>query len=240
VAAAAALAIVYLRGLRGLPPFGDYRGPYGGFATRISLLERHVQNAVSGVNFDLRAFDTLGEEFLLFTSVAGVILLLRLLRGEEQHPEEQPPPVVQAASDATCTLVLALVGLLVLFGIYVVVHGHLSPGGGFQGGVVLATAPLLVFLAGSLDAFSRITSHRLVEVAEAAGPAGYALIGIGAMVSGAAFLENVLPLGQAGSLLSGGTILPVGASVGLEVAGAFVLLLRAFLEEALTHQPRQP
>lgn len=247
---------LYIWGLRGLPPVGHYKGPYGDVLNSVATYERHVTDVVTAVNFDYRAFDTLGEEFILFISVMGVSLLLRKehqgggrgSRTDEQEHKKEPSSEsseqqdeargrqAPRPSEAMRVLTLGLVGPLVLFGIYVVTHGHLTPGGGFQGGVILATAPLLVYLAGDFGTFKRITSHRLVEVSDAVGAGGYALIGFGAMAYGGQFLQNVLPLGQTGNINSSGTIALIDLAVGLEVSAAFVLLLYSFLEETLARR----
>ncbi len=235
-AAGLALLAVYLWGMRGLPPFGHYQGPYGDVLNQVPVYERHATDVVTAVNFDYRGFDTLGEEFILFISVVGVTLLLRVQRQEEQkegEEDERPERRVPESSDATKVLTLGLAGPLVLFGVYIVSHGQLSPGGGFQGGVILATAPLLVYLAGDYKTFKHITSHTLVEMAEAAGAGAYVLIGLIGVLVGMSFLQNFLPLGQTGSINSAGTIALISISVGLEVAAGFVLLLYAFLEQTL-------
>jgi multicomponent Na+:H+ antiporter subunit B len=234
---AVALLAIYLWGLGGLPPFGHYRGPYGDVLNQVALYERHTTDIVTAVNFDYRGFDTLSEEFILFISVVGVTLLLRKQKQEQEDEsgmeDESPERHVPEPSDAIKVLTLALVGPLVLFGLYIVTHGQLSPGGGFQGGVILATAPLLVYVAGDYKTFKHITSHTLVELAEAAGAGGYVLIGLIGIVLGMNFLQNFLPLGQTGSINSAGTIALISISVGLEVAAGFVLLLYAFLEQTL-------
>jgi multicomponent Na+:H+ antiporter subunit B len=199
-----------------------------------------VTDVVTAVNFDYRGFDTLGEEFILFMSVIGGTVLLRRQREEEKSegkdqqladrsPERQAPE----PSDATRVLTLGLVGPLVVFGLYIVVHGQLTPGGGFQGGVILATAPLLVYLAGDLKKFKQITSHTLVEISEAAGAAGYLAVGFAGLILGGSYLRNVAALGTTGTVKSGGTIELVNLATGLEVAAGFVLLLYEFLEQTL-------
>lgn len=232
--------LLYFSAARGLPPWGHYKGPYGDVINQVGVFERHATDLVSAVNFDYRGFDTLGEEFILFISVVGVTLLLRqqpeeakdgqdtVAKNDEALGRAAPEP-----SDATKVMTLAVVGPLVAFGIYVVTHGQLSPGGGFQGGVILATAPLLVYLAGDYETFCRIASHTLVEVGEAIGACGYVVIGFIGMAAGGLFLQNVLPLGATGNVNSAGTIAVISASVGLEVAGGFVLLMHAFLQQAL-------
>jgi multicomponent Na+:H+ antiporter subunit B len=122
----------------------------------------------------------------------------------------------------------------VLFGIYVGAHGQLTPGGGFQGGVVLATVPLLIYLAGNLRVFHKIVPHNLVEFAEGAGIGGFVLIGVAGLLLGKTFLENVIPLGPADpKVYSGGTIPLISLATGAAVTAGFVLLLLAFLEETL-------
>jgi multicomponent Na+:H+ antiporter subunit B len=239
--AAACVAALYLAGLRGLPPFGHYRGPYGDILNAIAVPERHITDVVTGVNFDFRAFDTMGEEYIMFASVTGAVLLLRRLKGEVDRKERDSirGRTFPRSSDATRTFTLGIVGLLTLFGIYIVTHGHLTPGGGFQGGVILATAPLAVYLAGNFRDFRHVTRQDLVEISEAVGAGGYAVIGLLGMVAGGMFLENVIPQGTVGDVISGGTIALLDITVGLAVAGGFVVLLTAFLEEALRHEPKE-
>lgn len=234
-----ALLGVLLWGMRNLPPLGDYRGPYGNVLNSVAVYERHATDVVSAVNFDYRGFDTLGEEFILFTSVLGGVLLLRRQKGEgkdgdgESNEDQSSERNEISPSDAVKVATMALVGPLVVFGIYIVTHGQITPGGGFQGGVILATAPLLVYLGGDFKTFKKIASHTVVELAEAAGALGYVGIGFAGYFLGHAFLKNVFPLGVTGAINSSGTIAAISLATGLEVAGGFVLLLHAFLEQTL-------
>ena len=109
----------------------------------------------------------------------------------------------------------------------------MTPGGGFQGGVILGTAPLLVYLAGRVHTFEKTVSHRLVEMAEALGAGGYAVIGVSALFAGAAFLSNWVPLGHARHLLSGGTIAWISIAVGIEVSGSIVLVMHSYLQQVI-------
>ena len=116
------LAAFLLRGLGGLPAFGRNHSLYGAILNRIAVPERHVTDVVAAVNFDYRGIDTVGEEFILFASVAGVALLLRAERDEVER--EAPRKVVDMdrearTSDAVHALCLALVPGTVLFGLYV-------------------------------------------------------------------------------------------------------------------------
>ena len=241
--AAAAFLALFLWGLSGLPPLGEYRGPYGDLLNGVAVAERHVTDVVTAITFDYRGFDTLGEEYILFASIMGVLLLLRkqpdeaIRAPEDEAPERDVPPT----SEAVRVLSLGLVGLTVLMGVNVVTHGQLTPGGGFQGGVILGTAPLIVYLAGDFETFSRITSRERIELAEAVGAGGYVLIGLASVAFGTDFLQNVLPLGEVGSVASGGTLPLINIAVGLAVSAGITLLSLSFLEETLVlRRPGEP
>ena len=233
--AAAAAGVLLVWGLTGLPDYGTYAGPYGHVLNQVAVAERKAANVVAAVTFDYRGIDTMGEEFILFAAVLGVAILLRAQRDETEQPPDEDAADRHATSTSNAVRVvgLALVGPVVLFGIYVVAHGHLSPGGGFQGGVVLATGALLVYLSGEFVTLRRVSPEILTDAAESTGAAGYVAVGLLGLAAGATFLENVLPLGQPGQLLSAGTIPVLNLVVGLEVAGGFVLLLYEFLEQTL-------
>jgi len=237
LASAAVFGCLLVWGLLGLPDFGDYRGPYGDLLAQAAVPERHATEVVGATTFDYRGFDTLGEEFILFAAALGALVLLREQRGEEKdEEEEQDHPADRQrrdTSDALRLLGLGLVGPLVVLGIYVVAHGHLTPGGGFQGGVVIASAFVLVHVAGRYLILKQVRPMPLVEITEAGGAAGFVLVGLGGVIAGSAFLFNFLPLGEPGTLLSAGMIPLLNISVGLEVAGAVVLLFSEFLEQWL-------
>ncbi len=96
--AAAGFAALLAWGMWGLPDFGDYRGPYGDVINAVAVPERHLTNMASAVNFDYRGFDTLGEEYILFTAVVGLALLLRQGAARLRTSRARPPPT--AASPA--------------------------------------------------------------------------------------------------------------------------------------------
>jgi multicomponent Na+:H+ antiporter subunit B len=127
----------------------------------------------------------------------------------------------------------ALVGPVLVLGAYVLAHGHLTPGGGFQGGVILASGLLLVFAAGQSVALERVRPVDLVEAADAVAAAAYVLIAVGGIVFAAVAMENFLPFGTRGQLLSGGIVPVLNVAVGIEVASAITLILTEFLDQAL-------
>jgi multicomponent Na+:H+ antiporter subunit B len=224
-----------------LPRSGEGASRYGDLLIASAAPERHVTDVVSAVNFDYRACDTLGEELILFTSIMGVALLLRRAAEEQpgdDHDDHQPRRRAPPTSDAVRVLGLALVGFTVIFGLYIITHGQLTPGGGFQGGVIVATAWLVLYLAGDPATYCRLTPPPAVEAIEAAGAAAYPLLGAAGLLAGAAYLANVVPLGPMATVLSGGLIPLLSLATGFAVTGGIILLLTTFVEEALAERRR--
>jgi multicomponent Na+:H+ antiporter subunit B len=229
------LAVVMLIGMQGMPSFGHYHAVYGLLVDKIEVPERHATDLVTALNFDIRAFDTLGEEFILFASVAGVALLLRRLRGEREATRSRgvEDHSFAGASSGLQLASLILIPLLISLGCYVVVHGALTPGGGFQGGIVLAAGPLAILLAGRYLAMKRLAPTWALEASDAIGAAGYALIGFAGLILAGVYLKNFLPLGTPAMLLSAGMIPINSVLVGLEVTGAFLVTWTEFLDQEL-------
>jgi multicomponent Na+:H+ antiporter subunit B len=237
--ALAVLGAVLVVAVTGLEPFGHYPGPYGDVLAKVVPDERHTGQLVAATVFDYRGFDTLGEEMILFAAACGCAALLRVRRGERADAEDAPdPPPRPAPSFAARAAGAALVGPVMVLGAYVIAHGHLTPGGGFSGGVVVSGALLLAYAAGQAVRLRRVGSIALLEGTEALGAAGFLALALGGLVAAGSLMENVLPLGTTGMLLSAGTI-PVGnVAVGIEVAGAVALILAEFLEQALLDGPQ--
>jgi multicomponent Na+:H+ antiporter subunit B len=231
--AAAVAAGLLVWAFTGLPGFGRYPGPYGDVINRKGVHQRHATNVVNTVVFDYRGFDTLGEEFILFAAVMGVTLLLRVQREEEEHtPEDQAAQrAASITSDAVRAGAMAMIVPTAVLGTYVVIHGHLTPGGGFQGGVVLFAAPLFLYIAGRYVDFRRLNPMPLLDLAEGSGAAGFALIGLGSLALGAAFLGNVIGKGGVGSVYSGGDLPVLNLVVGLEVGAGLLMIASEFMEQ---------
>jgi multicomponent Na+:H+ antiporter subunit B len=230
----AALAGLFCWALWGLEAFGAFTGPYGIYFNRMTVALRHVTNVPAAINFDFRAIDTMGEEYILFGAVLGTLVLLRQLEQEQEMEESEPDRDVgihqiSEPSDAVRLMGLLLTGLLTLFGMYVVLHGQLTPGGGFQGGTIMGTAALLVFLTTGYQTYSRIAPSKVWEFLDAAGAGGYVAVGLAGIVCGNAFLANVIPFGQTGHFASGGTLTLLNDLVGLEVANGFAVVFNEFI-----------
>lgn len=220
-------------GVSGLPRFGVYIGPYGVILQKTTVPERHVTDVVTSIMFDQRGLDTLGEEFILFAAVVGVTLLLR----EERTGGEESEPEADSEIPAKKTSIVVMLGMLstpviFVYGAYITLQAHISVGGGFQGGIIAASAWLALYIADQRRAFKALSPKHKVESGEAFGAGTYGAMGLLGLFAGAAFLQNVLPLGTARQLLSGGTIPIINLAVGIEVTAAFVLLAIEFFKEA--------
>jgi multicomponent Na+:H+ antiporter subunit B len=236
LAALAVLGAVLVVAVTGLEPFGHYPGPYGDVLAKVVGDERHTGQLVAATVFDYRGFDTLGEEMILFAAVCGCAALLRVLRRE--HEDGEGAPARPVPSFAARAMGAALVGPIIVLGAYVVAHGHLTPGGGFSGGIVVGGALLLAYAGGQGLRLRRVGSITVLEGAEALGAAGFLALALAGLIAAGTLLKNFLALGTSGMLLSAGTI-PVGnVAVGLEVAGAVALVFSEFLEQALLEDPQ--
>jgi len=227
------MALLLAWGLAGVPGSDVPLGRYAGLLADHAVAERHTTNVVIATAFDYRALDTLGEEFLLFVAAVGTTVLLRATR--EERDEERAARLDEqrgvATSDSLRALGTGLVGPTVVLGVYVTAHGQLTPGGGFQGGVVLAAALLAVYVAGTWLALRHVAPVSALELSEAVGAGGFVLVGIGGLLFAAVFLENFLPFGTKGDVLSGGMVPLANLAVGLEVAGAFGVILTELLDQ---------
>lgn len=226
--AAAGVGALLIAAFSGLPDFGSAHHPYRDAAVSAALTHR-TPNVVSAINFDSRAIDTLGEEVILLASVVGVATLLRRAKGERERPLSGG-----RVMELTKFAGYQMTGATLLIGLNVIGHGHLTPGGGFQGGVVLATGLHLLYVAGRYRALERVRPLPAFELGEAAGASAFAGLGIAGLAATGGFLANLWPPGSFGHLLSAGTVPLLNVAVGIEVASGIVVLLAKFLEQALT------
>jgi multicomponent Na+:H+ antiporter subunit B len=224
----AVLVVLLGSALLRMPAFGAAWHPYRDAAVAAAL-GRQAPNVVTSINFDQRGLDTFGEEAILLASVIGATLLLRPGEDERRHRVPDAGHVLHGTRLAG--YVLLPVSLVI--GADVIVHGHLTPGGGFQGGVILATGLHLMYVAGSYPALRRLRPLRWYEYGEAIGMGAVVALGVTGLVTGAGFLANVLPTGRFGQLVSAGTVPLFSIAVGVEVASGVVVLLAGFLEHDL-------
>jgi len=221
------LAAILGWGLSGAPGFGHFHGAYGDLLSATAVPQRHSTNVVTAIVFDYRGFDTMGEEFILFASVVGVVLLLRDMR-EPSGDRDDP-----VASDAIRLFGVLMVGVVLVVGLWLAAFGLVTPGGGFQGGVIVAGAIVLVFLAAGYRPWRAFGRQSLLDPFEGVGAASYVALGLAALIAGAPFLHNLMGLGTSGTLASGGSMTLLNWAVAVEVAAANLVLYTEFLESYL-------
>jgi len=188
--------------------------------------ELGAANLVTSVVVTYRGLDTLGEVTVLFIATAGVGFLLgRRKEDEEENLEADDTSAKRKASEFVQTGSKFLMPFLFLFGVYIFIHGHLTPGGGFQGGVVIASAVLFAMLANVSYKFN----ETILEYVESLSGFTYVMIGVfGVILMGAThFLDNrILPIGNLGALFSAGAIPIIYSLVGLKVGSELVGILK--------------
>ncbi len=200
-------------------PFGERKAKVGKYYVKRGIRDTGATNIVTSVVLNYRGFDTLGEVTILF---AGAIALGAVLFSGGKEIERN----VRSSSLILSTCCKFLFPLIVFLGAYIFIHGHLTPGGGFQGGAIVASAFLLIFLG---CPGTKINEDKN-KIAESSGGMLFVLVGLLGLAFGGYFLFNFLPKGVAGSLLSAG-IIPVvyviiGLKVGAEIAGILDNLFR--------------
>jgi len=127
------------------------------------------------------------------------------------------------------TISRILFPFIFLFGIYIILHGHLTPGGGFPGGVIIAASVAMLILAYGLERVLKNNAFLQAEVLDTIGSLTIAAIGIMGLIFGSYFLQNTLPLGELGRLISGGNFLWLYVGVGIKVTAGILLILFAML-----------
>ncbi|HSQ06714.1 MAG TPA: hydrogen gas-evolving membrane-bound hydrogenase subunit E, partial [Chromatiaceae bacterium] len=223
------IALALLAGL-GLLFFGlllDYRPD-----TDLNLSARYyaertapdigAANIVTAIVVTYRGLDTLGEVTVLFLAATIVGLVLAQGRRRGKAPQGLAP-----VGELLTTGSRLLTPLILLLGVYVFVNGHLTPGGGFQGGAILASGVLLLLLADPLRHFS----HDLISAVESLAGVFYVAIGLAGLVWAGGFLDNrILPLGDLGALFSAGVIPVIYSLIGLKVGAEFASMLASLAE----------
>jgi len=193
-------------------PFGRSKTKVGKHYINEGIKETGATNIVTSVVVNYRGFDTLGEVTVLFIAAIGLGAVLTA-GGREKMRKTEPASMVLYTG---CRL---LFPLILIFGSFIFIHGHLTPGGGFQGGAIIASGFLLIYLG----CRERRISQRASKVVESLGGLIFVVIGLLGLAFGGYFLLNFLPKGTANTLFSAGIIpiiyIAVGFKVGSELAG---------------------
>ena len=197
--------------------------------------ELGAPNLVTAVVVTYRGLDTLGEVTVLFISAAGVGLLLRRTRRKDDDEDleqgdraEETAGVHKPASEIVETATELLLPMVILFGIYVFLNGHLSPGGGFQGGAIIASGTMFLLLALPESHISRL----MIAIIESLSGFSYVIVGVFGVLLAGGFLDNrIMDLGTYGTLFSAGARPLIYVFVGLKVGFELSAVLDRFRKE---------
>ena len=209
-----------------MPRFGDDDNPADN-----EVYERYVEegteeagavNTVADMILDYRAFDTLGESNVLFTAACIVLILLQAERdprdGRYLIPELRQEPAEEKKDSILRGTAMVLLPAGMLYGISMVLNGHLSAGGGFSGGAVIGAALILCAAAFGPEKPEKYLGMKARSLLIWAALMVYTLLKTYSFYTGANGIESIIPLGTPGAILSGGLILPLNICVGIVVA----------------------
>jgi len=200
-------------------PFGTPKTSVGDYYIREGRKETGATNIVTSVVVNYRGFDTLGEVTILFTAAVGLGAVLSIRRKGKNNIRHEPASLIL---NTGCRF---LFPLILLVGAYIFIHGHLTPGGGFQGGAVVASAYLLIYLG----CREKRISEKGTKAVESLAGLVFLVVGLLGLATGGYFLFNFLPKGDLGGLFSAGVIpiiyIAIGFKVGSELAGIIDTLM---------------
>ena len=234
-----ALLLMLLTAVSYLPPVGAADNPASNEVPsqyiEDGLQDTGAVNIVTGMILDYRAFDTFGESNVLFIATCTVLILLRsdekknklqaeLEQRREQHYEPKDDCILQKVT-------FYLFPIIVIYGIYVILNGHISPGGGFSGGAIIGAGLILYANAFGFTKFNRFFTEKTYKWVSFGALSFYCLAKSYSFFTGANHLESGIPLGEPGAILSSGLILPLNICVGMVVACTMYAFYTLFRKE---------
>ncbi len=216
------LIAVLLLAVSWLPVLGDPNGPNNNEVSaryvEKGMEESGAVNMVTNMILSYRGFDTFGETCVLFIAATCVIVLLRKNEEEIENAREtdwkyepKPDAILQKTT-------LVLVPIIFLYGFYIILNGHLSPGGGFSGGATIGAGLILYVTTFGFHKTQRFFGEKTYEIVKVGALSLYSVTMIYYFYTGANQIRSMIPLGTPGNILSSGMILPINIFVGLEVA----------------------
>ena len=179
--------------------------------------ETGAVNTVAGMILDYRAFDTLGESFVLFTATCAVIILMD---DKKKQPRSEAYDIINYAHDPIVkNMAKILIPLIFVFGAYILVNGHISPGGGFSGGAILGAGFIFYAMVYGEEQALKVLSEKRIKIVTICALSFYCLAKSYSFFTGNEFngIHSVISAGTPGNILSGGLIMPLNIAVGLVV-----------------------
>lgn len=209
-----------------LPPVGNAENPANNEVAakyiEDGLQDTGAVNIVTGMILDYRAFDTFGESNVLFIATCTVLILMRndKKKGKGSAEEEEKRDSFYEPKDDRIlqTMAKVLVPFIILFGIYVILNGHLSPGGGFSGGAIMGAGLILYLNAFGFQKTQRFFTEKTFRYVSLGALMFYCCAKSYSFFTGANHLPSGIPLGTPGAILSSGLIFYLNICVGLVVA----------------------
>lgn len=227
------LVAMLLEAVSELPTFGEPDNPVNNeVAERYiesGLQETGAVNIVTGMILDYRAFDTLGESHVLFIATCTVLILLRIDKKDGSDKDETDDRSYEPKDDVILqTVAKLLVPPIFIFGIYIILAGHLGPGGGFSGGAVIGAGLILYQNAFGFAKTEEFFTAKTYRIMSFGALACYSIAKSYSFYTGANHIESIIPLGNPGAILSSGLILLLNICVGIVVAGTMYTFYAMF------------
>lgn len=225
IACCVLLVAILLVAVSYLPPVGNANNPVNNEVSA-KYIEDGMQdtgavNIVTGMILDYRAFDTFGESNVLFIATCTVLILMRNDKKDKDgvaETEKSDRYFEPKADTILQKVAFVLVPIIMIFGIYVVLNGHISPGGGFSGGAIIGAGLILYLNAFGFEKTERFFTEKTYKWISLGSLLFYCLAKTYSFYMGANHLETGIPLGTPGDIISSGLILPLNICVGLVVA----------------------
>ena len=217
------LSIVMVYMVMRLPMSGSEQRPVNNEVSRV-YIENGIEdtgavNFVTGMILNYRAFDTFGETCVLFVATTAVMVLLMRKEEEIRANKALNDRLYEPKNDPILKLCATiLTPIIFLFGIYIILNGHISPGGGFSGGAVLGSGMILYVSAFGFDKMQKFFNEKVYVVVKVTALVTYCIVISYYLIMGANNLDNHISLGVPGMIFSAGIILWLNIFVGVEVA----------------------
>ena len=195
------------------------------------LEETGSANFVTAILYDYRAFDSLGESTVIFAAVSGIVLILSR-------------KLLPVSSHGLSFIAKRTLGVITpfafLFSLYIITHAHLSPGGGFQGGVILGTISIIFSIVyGSAFDYKRYSS-KLKTILETGGALFFILLGLLGIFFEGTFLNNLNFLNRKiGTFFSAGSIPFINLGIGFKVGAGLAIIFYSMIQKTFNKEGDQ-
>jgi len=219
------MGIAFYENFQLMPAYKGLGEGVSNYIIHNGLYDTGSLNLITAVLYDYRAFDSLGESTVIFGAVSGIVLIL----------SRKMLPVSSRGLSFIVKRTLGIITpFIALFSIYVITHGHISPGGGFQGGVILASISIIfIVIYGSAFDYTMLSPDKKTFL-ETSGALTFLFIGFLGIALDGVFLNNLnIFNGKIGSLFSGGSIPIINIAIGLKVGAGLAIIFYSMIQKTL-------